>query len=56
MESLELINEKDTLLKELYSEIDELVENKSEYEKELKCVENYSEKISSLKFRVKLRL
>lgn len=44
------------MLKDLYSGIDNLIQDKAEYEKELKSVEDYSDKISNLKFKIKIRL
>lgn len=36
--------------------IDHLIQDKTKYEKQLKSVEEYSDKISSLEFKIKMRL
>ena len=55
-ETLELLLDKEKLLLSLDSEIDDLINDKNEYEKEVKSVEEYSEKIISMKFKIKNRL
>ena len=56
LESFELLNEKSKILKELDSEIDPLINEKGEHEKEVKSVEHYDDKILRAIFKIKIRL
>lgn len=55
LECLKTLSEKENVLKELVFGIDDLIQDKTEYEKELKSFEDYSDKISSLELKIKMR-
>ncbi|KFM63037.1 hypothetical protein X975_02648, partial [Stegodyphus mimosarum] len=56
LECQDILSEKENSLNEIDKEIDKLIEDKSEYEKEVKSVEEYSHKILSMKSKIKNRL